>query len=350
MKRIGVLTSGGDAPGMNAAIRSVVRTAASLDMTVVGFMRGYNGLLMQNKHHDDDFRILTSRDVSGKIHRGGTFLMTARCKEFHQEETRELAIANMRSLGLEGLVVIGGDGSFAGANALNEMGFPTVGIPGTIDNDLAYTDFTLGFDTAVNTACEMVNRIRETSESHERASLITVMGRDCGEIALHTAVDCGAEFALVPEVDWTVEEIADRIKWGVLNGKRSTILIVAEGAFKSLKSDMHKICSEHPELHDLRDDHVTASVLASVIQTLSGHDVRATVLGYTQRGGNPSAQDRRLGSMFGAYAAQLLNSDKSGRVVGVRGNKIIDVPYAEAIGIKRPLDKDLMRLQQILAK
>ena len=202
MKRIGVLTSGGDAPGMNAAIRAVVRTASYLDMSVVGFKRGYNGLLMQNKNHVDDYEILTGRSVSGIIHRGGTFLMTARCKEFLFEEYRKEALDNMRSLGLEGLVVIGGDGSFAGAYELNRMGFPTVGIPGTIDNDLAYTDYTLGFDTAVNTACECVNRIRETSESHERASLITVMGRDCGEIALHTAVDCGAEFALLPEVEW----------------------------------------------------------------------------------------------------------------------------------------------------
>ena len=350
MKRIGVLTSGGDAPGMNAAIRAVVRTASYLDMSVVGFKRGYNGLLMQNKNHVDDYEILTGRSVSGIIHRGGTFLMTARCKEFLFEEYRKEALDNMRSLGLEGLVVIGGDGSFAGAYELNRMGFPTVGIPGTIDNDLAYTDYTLGFDTAVNTACECVNRIRETSESHERASLITVMGRDCGEIALHTAVDCGAEFALLPEVEWSVEEIADRIKWGVLNGKRSTILIEAEGANKSLTSDLHALCETHQELADIKDDKLTSSKLARVLEVLSGHEVRATVLGYTQRGGTPSAMDRRLGSQFGARAVELLNENKGGRAVGIRDQKIVDVPFEEVHGTKRGVDEELLQLQQVLAR
>ena len=221
------------------------------------------------------------------------------------------------------------------------MGFPTVGIPGTIDNDLAYTDYTLGFDTAVNTACECVNRIRETSESHERASLITVMGRDCGEIALHTAVDCGAEFALLPEVEWSVEEIADRIKWGVLNGKRSTILIEAEGANKSLTSDLHALCETHQELADIKDDKRTSSKLARVLEVLSGHEVRATVLGYTQRGGTPSAMDRRLGSQFGARAVELLNENKGGRAVGIKDQKIVDVPFEEVHGTKRGVDEEL---------
>ena len=349
MKRIGVLTSGGDAPGMNAAIRAVVRTASYLDMSVVGFKRGYNGPLMQNKNHVDDYEILTGRSVSGIIHRGGTFLMTARCKEFMYEEYRKEAIDNMRSLGLEGLVVIGGDGSFADANALNTLGFPVIGIPGTIDNDLSYTDTTLGFDTAVNTACECVNRIRETSESHERASLITVMGRDCGEIALHTAVDCGAEFALLPEVEWSVEEIADRIKWGVVNGKRSTIIIFAEGAFTSLTSDLPAICERHEALSDIRGDKLTSSKLAEIIEVLSGHETRATVLGYIQRGGTPSAYDRILAARLGSRAVELLRDDRGGLVVGVQENRVIEAPIAEIQGVKRPLNAELKQLVTTLS-
>lgn len=349
MKRIGVLTSGGDAPGMNAAVRAVVRTAAYNDMSVIGFKRGYNGLLMRNQNHMDDFEVLTERNVSGIIHRGGTFLMTARCKEFHDPEIQQLAIENMRSLGLEGLVCIGGDGTFAGATALSRLGFPTIGIPGTIDNDLAYTDFTLGFDTAVNTVCDCVNRIRETSESHERASLITVMGRNCGDIAVHTALACGAEFALVPETEWSVEEVAAKIKWGVLHGKRSTILILAEGAFSSLKSDMHAICHKYAALKGIEDDHMTSSKLASVLETLSGHETRATVLGYIQRGGSPSASDRTLGSRLGVRAVELLRDDQGGRAVGIRENRIIDVPLEETQGVRRPLNSELMNLVNVLS-
>ena len=349
MKRIGVLTSGGDAPGMNAAIRAVVRTAVYNDMSVVGFKRGYNGLLMENKNHADDFEVLTERNVSGVIHRGGTFLMTARCKEFHKVEVQQKAIDNMRSLGLDGLVVIGGDGTFRGAHDLTKLGFPVVGVPGTIDNDLAYTDFTLGFDTAVNTACESVNRIRETSESHERASLITVMGRNCGEIAVHTALACGAEFALVPEAEWSVEKVAAQIKWGVINGKKSTILILAEGAFSSLKSDIPALCQKYEELHDIEHDHLTSSKLAQVLEVLSGREVRATVLGYTQRGGCPSSADRTLASRLGSRAVELLRDDQSGRAVGIRENRLIDVPFEEVTGVIRPLNQELMNLVNVLA-
>ena len=349
MKKIAVLTSSGDAPGMNAAIRAVVRTAVYNDMSVVGFKRGYNGLLMENKNHADDFEVLTERNVSGVIHRGGTFLMTARCKEFHKVEVQQKAIDNMRSLGLDGLVVIGGDGTFRGAHDLTKLGFPVVGVPGTIDNDLAYTDFTLGFDTAVNTACESVNRIRETSESHERASLITVMGRNCGEIAVHTALACGAEFALVPEAEWSVEKVAAQIKWGVINGKKSTILILAEGAFSSLKSDIPALCQKYEELHDIEHDHLTSSKLAQVLEVLSGREVRATVLGYTQRGGCPSSADRTLASRLGSRAVELLRDDQSGRAVGIRENRLIDVPFEEVTGVIRPLNQELMNLVNVLA-
>ena len=350
MQRIAVMTSGGDAPGMNAAVRAVVRAAIHYDMSVVGFKRGYNGMLMRSRDTHDDFDIMTRKSVSDKIHRGGTFLMTARCLDFHKPECQKQVIQNMHLLGVEGVIGIGGDGTFAGLKALADQGFPTIGIPGTIDNDLEYTDFTIGFDTALNTACECINRVRETSDSHERASLITVMGRNCGDIALHTALACGAEYVMVPEAPWSIEEIAERIKWGVLNGKRSTILVMAEGAFASLTSDVNAICAQHEELKDIATDTMTGFKLASIIEALSGQETRATVLGYIQRGGSPSAQDRILGSRFGARAVELLKEDTYGRAIGIRENRIIDVPFSEAVGHPQPLNRPLMDLVGILGK
>ena len=349
MKRIGVLTSGGDAPGMNAAIRSVVRTAMNEDMSVIGFKRGYNGLLMRSKDQSDDFEIMTSRSVSDKIHRGGTFLMTARCLEFLDEEVQKQAVQNLRGLGLEGLVCIGGDGTYRGAEALNRLGFPTVGIPGTIDNDLAYTDYTIGFDTALNTACECLNRIRETSDSHERASLITVMGRDCGDIALNTALACGAEIVMTPEIPWSLEEVAERVKWGVLRGKRSMILIFAEGALRSLTSDIGAICAKYENLRDISPRHITSSQIALIIETLSGHETRSTVLGYIQRGGSPSARDRLLAIRLGAYAVQLLRDDISGVAVGERASRLINVPFADVQKGEHAIDTGLSQLIDVMA-
>ena len=350
MQRIAVMTSGGEAPGMNAAVRAVVRAAIHYDMSVVGFKRGYNGMLMRSRDTHDDFDIMTRKSVSDKIHRGGTFLMTARCLDFHKPECQKQVIQNMHLLGVEGVIGIGGDGTFAGLKALADQGFPTIGIPGTIDNDLEYTDFTIGFDTALNTACECINRVRETSDSHERASLITVMGRNCGDIAVHTALACGAEYVMVPEAPWSIEEIAERIKWGVLNGKRSTILVMAEGAFASLTSDVNAICAQHEELKDIATDTMTGFKLASIIEALSGQETRATVLGYIQRGGSPSAQDRILGSRFGARAVELLKEDTYGRAIGIRENRIIDVPFSEAVGHPQPLNRPLMDLVGILGK
>ena len=350
MQRIAVMTSGGDAPGMNAAVRAVVRAAIHYDMSVVGFKRGYNGMLMRSRDTHDDFDIMTRKSVSDKIHRGGTFLMTARCLDFHKPECQKQVIQNMHLLGVEGVIGIGGDGTFAGLKALADQGFPTIGIPGTIDNDLEYTDFTIGFDTALNTACECINRVRETSDSHERASLITVMGRNCGDIAVHTALACGAEYVMVPEAPWSIEEIAERIKWGVLNGKRSTILVMAEGAFASLTSDVNAICAQHEGLKDIATDTMTGFKLASIIEALSGQETRATVLGYIQRGGSPSAQDRILGSRFGARAVELLKEDTYGRAIGIRENRIIDVPFSEAVGHPQPLNRPLMDLVGILGK
>lgn len=349
MKRIGVLTSGGDAPGMNAAIRAVVRTAMHHEMSVVGFKRGYNGVLMRSKDQNDDFEILTSRSVSDKIHRGGTFLMTARCTDFIDPQYQKLAISNMRGLGIDGLVCIGGDGTYKGAQSLNDMGFPTVGVPGTIDNDLAYSDYSIGFDTALNTACECLNRIRETSDSHERASMITVMGRNCGDIALHTALTCGAEIVMIPEIPWSLEEVAERVKWGVLRGKRSMILIFAEGALDSLTSDLDALCARFEDLKDLSSHHITSSQLAMIIERLSGHETRSTVLGYIQRGGSPSAQDRLLASRLGAHAVNLLFEDRHGLAVGVHGSSLIEVPFADVQKGVHAVDIGIADLVDVMA-
>ena len=349
MKRIGVLTSGGDAPGMNAATRAVVRAALSQEMSVVGFKRGYNGVLMRSADQVDDYQMMTARSVSDKIHRGGTFLMTARCLDFHKPEVQDRAIKNLKTLGIEGLVCIGGDGTFRGAAALNAKGMPTIGVPGTIDNDFEYTDFTIGFDTALNTACECVNRIRETSDSHERASMVTVMGRNCGDIAVHTALACGAEIVMIPERPWSLEEIADHVKWGVMRGKRSMIMIMAEGAVDSLTSDVNAICTEHDLLEDIRPNKLSASQIAEIIEVLSGQETRATVLGYTQRGGTPTAFDRLLASRLGARSVNLLKNDVFGRAVGIHENSIVDVPFAEATGGSRHADQELLDLIGVLS-
>lgn len=349
MKRIGVLTSGGDAPGMNAAIRGVVRKALDLDMSVVGFMRGYNGTLMRSEDPREDYEILTAKSVSNRIHRGGTFLRTARCIEFLNVENQKAAIKNMKSIGVEGLVCIGGDGTFKGAQALGDLGFPTVGVPGTIDNDLAYTDYTIGFDTALNTACECINKIRETGDSHERASMITVMGRNCGDIALHTALSCGAELYMIPEIPWDIEEIAERVRWGVMRGKRSMILVYAEGALSSLKTDIPKLVSENEKLKDIDLNDLDSHQVARIIQVLSGHETRATVLGYLQRGGSPSARDRILGTRFGARAVELLEKDVYGVAVGIRGESDIQVPFADVQKGPHAADLGLAELIDVMA-
>lgn len=334
---------------MNAAIRAVVRAGLDEGMSVIGFLRGYNGLLMRSEEEKDDFRLMTSRSVSDKIHRGGTFLMTARCAEFLQLEVQKRAVENLRTLGVEAMVCIGGNGTFAGAAALNDLGMPVIGIPGTIDNDLAYTDLTIGFDTALNTACDCVNRIRDTSDSHERASLVTVMGRDCGEIAVHTALACGAEIVMIPERPWSVEEVADQVRWGVMKGKNSMILIFAEGAVNSLTSDVAALSAQYPALEELSSHRLTSSQVALMIEVLSGHDTRATVLGYTQRGGSPSAQDRILAGRLGHYAVQLLAGDAGGLAVGIREGKLIHVPIREAVKDTREANGELMALLSTLS-
>ncbi len=319
MKKIAILTSGGDAPGMNASIRAVVRYGIACGMEVMGIQRGYTGLI------EDDFIEMGLRSVSDIIHRGGTILRTARCPEFKTPEGRAKGVENLRKHGVEGLVVIGGDGSFMGAKLLSELGFPTVGIPGTIDNDLAYTDYTLGFDTACNTILDAINKIRDTMSSHERISIVEVMGRNCGDLALYAGIGGGAEIIIVPEMKMTTDDIVSKLQEFRASGKRSGIVILAEGAGHA--DDLMKALTEKTDLH-----------------------IRSTVLGHIQRGGSPSNQDRYLGTCFGTHAVKLLADGIGNRIVGIKDNKIYDVDIIEGLAMKRKFNTALYEMASVVAR
>ncbi|MCT4507278.1 MAG: 6-phosphofructokinase [Tepidibacter sp.] len=318
MKKIALLTSGGDAPGMNAAVRAVARSAIYNGCKVYGVNRGYRGLI------DGDLFEMELSSVGDIIHRGGTILKSARCLEFIEEEGRKKALNVLRVFGIDGLVVIGGDGSFKGAQKLSEMGFPAIGVPGTIDNDLAYTDYTIGFDTALNTVIDAISKIRDTSYSHERLSIIEVMGRHCGDIALYAGLAGGAEIIIIPESDYNEDDICKKLIQSKNRGKAHSIIMLAEGVGGS------------------RD-------LAQRIKDKTGIESRATILGHIQRGGSPSAFDRIIASQMGAKAVELLINGKSSRVVGIKNNSIIDMDIHEALAMERKLDKDIYKLVDILS-
>lgn len=313
MKTIGVLTSGGDAPGMNAAVRSVVRTATSLGMNVKGIYRGYNGLI------DAEITDLDARSVSDVINRGGTALYTARSPLFKTEEGVLKAVENCKKFGIEGIAVIGGDGSFRGARDLSNHGIPCVGIPGTIDNDISSTEYTIGFDTAMNTAMEMVDKIRDTAQSHDRCSVVEVMGRHAGHIALQTGIAVGASAILVPEIDNDIDAIIEKIKATNKLGKKHFIVVVAEG------------------VGGVED-------IAAKIQAGTGIESRATILGHVQRGGNPTVRDRVMATQFGNAAVHLLYKGIGNRVVAYRNGKIVDYDIFEALNMKKELDFDMLRM------
>lgn len=319
MKTIGVLTSGGDAPGMNAAIRAVVRMGVDKGIKVLGIRRGYHGLIR------GEIEEMNRSSVADIIQRGGTILRTARCEEFKTEEGRKKAENILNVFGIEGLVVIGGDGSFRGAQKLSQMGIPSIGIPGSIDNDLAYTDFTIGFDTAVNTVLDAINKLRDTSTSHERVSIIEVMGRNCGDIALYSGLAGGGESIIVPEVEFKVDDVCKNIIEGKIKGKLHNIIVLAEGV-----------------------GHATE--IAKNIEETTGLESRVTILGHIQRGGSPSAFDRVLASRMGARAVELLEQNISSRLIGIKGNTIIDVDIDEALAMKKDIDHDMLKLASILSK
>ncbi len=315
---IGVLTSGGDAPGMNAAIRSVVRTAISRGIKVMGIRKGYNGLLAGDVFEMD------TRSVSDIIQRGGTILQTARCKEFITAEGQQRGADMCRVFGIDGLVVIGGDGSFQGAEKLANLGINTIGVPGTIDLDIACTEYTIGFDTAVNTAMDAINKIRDTSTSHRRCSIVEVMGRHAGYIALWCAINSGAEMVLLPEVPRpSDEEIVKKIIENKNKGKKHFLIIVAEGVGGSEQ-------------------------LAQTIEKVTGIESRATILGHLQRGGSPTAVDRMQASMMGAKAVDLLCEGKAKRVVAYINGQYVDYDINEALKMTKQLDPYMYSLSDIL--
>lgn len=313
MKTIGVLTSGGDAPGMNAAVRAVVRTAIANGMTVKGIMRGYNGLI------EGDIVDLDARSVSDIINRGGTMLYTARSPRFREEAGIIEGAEACKAAGIEGLVVIGGDGSFRGARDLSLKGIPCVGIPGTIDNDIACTDYTLGFDTAMNTAMEMVDKIRDTSQSHDRCSVVEVMGRHAGHLALQCGIAVGATAIMVPEVELKVEEVISRIKEIQKTGKRHFIIVVAEGVGG-------------------------VDEIAKQIEAGTGVVTRATTLGHVQRGGNPTVRDRVRATQLGYAAVKLLQEGKGNRVVAIKNNVVVDYDIYEALSMTKDLDMEMYEI------
>ncbi|MBS9463900.1 MAG: 6-phosphofructokinase [Bacteroidota bacterium] len=322
IKKIAVFTSGGDSPGMNAGIRSVVRTCAYLDIECVGIYRGYEGMI------EGDFKTLDARSVNNIINKGGTILKSARCHEFRTKEGRKKAYDQLQKEGVDAFVVIGGNGSFAGALAFNEeYDFPVMGMPGTIDNDILGSTYTIGFDTAINTVVEVIDKIRDTASSHNRLFFVEVMGRDVGHIALNSGVGAGAEEILIPEQNLGLERLLDSLKRSKKSGKSSSIVIVAEG---------DKIGKNVFELKEYVEEHLPI------------YDVRVSVLGHMQRGGNPTCFDRVLASRMGVKAVESLLEGKSNYMVGIRDNKLILTPISEAIKAHTEIDAELVRVSDIM--
>ena len=319
MKRIGVMTSGGDCPGMNAAIRSVVRTGLAHDLEVFGIEQGYKGLI------DGKMKKLESKDVANMIQRGGTFLKSARCPEFKTDQGQETAIAQLEKFGIEGLIIIGGDGSLTGARILHEKyGVKVIGLPGSIDNDIFGTSISIGVDTALNTICRAVDMINETASSHDRTFIIEVMGRNCGYLALMSAIATGAEAAIIPEVPYNIESIIAKIKERYIEGKSRSIIIVAEGAG-------------------------SAYDIGKAFQLIGGFDTRITVLGHLQRGGAPSVFDRTLATRLGSGAVKGLMEGRTGVMAGLGSREIVFTDLDLVLTNKRDLDETMIKIAEELS-
>jgi 6-phosphofructokinase 1 len=318
LKRIGVLTSGGDSPGMNAAVRAVVRKAIYHKLEVFGIYHGYQGLI------NGDIRKLELGSVGDIIQRGGTMLHSARCLEFKTKEGQLKGIEQLKKHGIEGIVVIGGDGSYMGAKALTEHGYPCVGVPGTIDNDIPGTEFTIGFDTALNTVIDAIDKIRDTATSHERTFIIEVMGRNAGDLALWAGLAGGAETIIIPEENFNIDDIVSKLKRGHERGKKHSIIVVAEGVGSGIE-------------------------IGKQIDELLNIESRVSVLGHVQRGGSPTAVDRVLASRLGARAVELLIEGQGGRAVGIEKNHLVDYDIIEALSKKHLIDMDMYKLSQELS-
>jgi len=319
-KRIGIITSGGDAPGMNAAIRSVVRYGIEQEMEIIGFERGYEGVI------EDESYPLDVAAVGDIIQRGGTMLKTARSRRFETLEGQKEAAATLNRHEIDTLVAIGGDGTFRGAVDLSRLGIAVIGLPGTIDNDMGYTDFTIGFDTAVNTVLSAIGNIRDTTSAHERTTIVEVMGRNCGDIALYSGVTGGAEYILIPELPVDTEAICDKISEGMNRDKTHNIIIKAEGV------------------------DIPSQELADILQKKTGKEVKTVVLAYIQRGGSPSAKDRMLATLMGKRAVELVLEDSGSRAIGICGSEIMDCSLEKAVATRREADLELLKLIDILSK
>lgn len=320
MKKIGILTSGGDAPGMNAVIRTVVRAGTAYGMDVMGIQRGYSGLI------DDDMKFMDNASVEDIMQRGGTILKTARCEEFLTESGRKTALKNLRLHGIDSLIVCGGDGSFHGADLLDELGMNVMCIPCTIDNDMGYTDYTIGFDTAVGTVIDAVSKIQDTAGSHGRTTIVEVMGRNCGDIALYAGIAAGVECIMIPEVKQDPYDVCKKLVEARDKGKNHSIIIRAEGAAVST------------------DD------IADVIYKETGFEVRKVILSYVQRGGNPSAMDRLRACTMGYEAVRLINEESGSRAIGIRDDRVINVEIKEAVEAPAICNLELVELAEFLSR
>ena len=322
MNTIAVLTSGGDAPGMNSTIRAVVRSCAHYNKKCIGIIRGYSGLI------ENDTKVLNTRSVRGIINRGGTFLYSARCEEFKSIEGRKKAHENLKAMGAEGLIIIGGDGSFTGALKLqDEFNFPVIGVPGTIDNDLFGTSHTLGYDTALNTVMDAIDKIRDTAISHHRLFLVEVMGADAGYIALNSGLAIGAQEILIPEVNMVFDNLINSLKKSKKSGKTSSIIVVAEG--DKTGKNVFELASK-------------------IEENFPKYETRVSVLGHIQRGGSPTCFDRVLGTQLGVKAVEALIEGKKGLMVGIDNGKIIYTPLNKALKGKTKINKELLRMSQIM--
>ena len=344
MRRIGVLTSGGDSPGMNAAVMSVAKAARHYGMSLIGIKRGYNGTLCRSNNLSDDMVELDLDTILDIADRPGTYLRTARCLDFLKPEMRAHAVNNIHEMGIEGIVIIGGDGSYHGAMELCALGVPCVGIPGTIDNDLAYTEMTLGYDTAVNSCVEDIRSIRATSRSHDRPALVEVMGRHCGDIALKAAASTGAEMCLVPEVSWSIQEAADRLNRLIDAGNPRATIVVAEGAWDSMvPMDWRHFLKENgARIHD--DDPISTPLLAQILKYKCKAEARATVLGYTQRGRQPSMYDSWFAFEAGVLAVNLLRNGIGNQVIGIKDGRVYYMPIEMALKQKREFNLSLYNM------
>ncbi len=349
IRKIGILTSGGDSPGMNAAVVSVARCAARSGIQLMGIKRGYNGLLGLSDNPGDDIQALDLETVLDIMDMRGTYLRTARCEKFLDPEVRREAANNLRKLDIDALVVIGGDGSFNGAMKLCELGIPCVSIPGTIDNDLGYTESTLGYDTAVNVCVDAVRSIRATSRSHDRPAVVQVMGRNSGDIAMRTAIATGAEMVVVPEMEWDVDVLAERLNSLIAQGNTRATLIIGEHCWHKMKEfDWRKFLNDNGKVV-YPGEPISAERLASILKRkCGGIEARATVIGYTQRGAIPSAYDSAFAFEAGNLAVHLINRGITNQAIGVRHGRVYNMPISDALSMKKHFDRELYELVNTL--